>query len=165
MKDLETLMLAAALFLGAPPAEADNSITLTAASAAPGTEVTVDVALSNSDAVGGIQIDLPFGKDADFTVVEDGAAVTARAAGHAVTVGKHDADGRVTVMIYSTKMTPVEPGEGSVASFRLKLGKTPGTWSATPVVKLTMSRAPCWPARPANSRSPRWRRAPSSRPR
>ena len=137
MKALETLMLAAALFLGAPPAEADNSITLTAASAAPGTEVTVDVALSNSDAVGGIQIDLPFGKDADFTVVEDGAAVTARAAGHAVTVGKHDADGRVTVMIYSTKMTPVEPGEGSVASFRLKLGKTPGTWSATPVVKLT----------------------------
>ena len=131
MKALETLMLAAALFLGAPPAEADNSITLTAASAAPGTEVTVDVALSNSDAVGGIQIDLPFGKDADFTVVEDGAAVTARAAGHAVTVGKHDADGRVTVM------TPVEPGEGSVASFRLKLGKTPGAWSATPVVKLT----------------------------
>ena len=137
MKALETLMLAAALFLGAPPAEANNSITLTAASAAPGTEVTVDVALSNSDAVGGIQIDLPFGKDADFTVVEYGAAVTARAAGHAVTVGKHDADGRVTVMIYSTKMTPVEPGEGSVASFRLKLGKTPGTWSATPVVKLT----------------------------
>ena len=100
---------------------AENVVRLSSVSGAPGEEVTVDVSITNSDAVAAIQLEIPL--DESLTVVEGSAQTASRASAHSATVGAKD--GVMTLMVYSLSMSAITGNSGEVASFRLKLGNQP----------------------------------------
>lgn len=107
---------------------AENKLTLSSAEGAPGDEVTVSIALANSDAVSSLQVSIPL--DDNLTLVEGSGMLGSRCADHLLTVGVKD--GVLNVLIYSVTMAAISGDEGEVASFRLKLGNQPKTVALTP---------------------------------
>ena len=104
---------------------AGNILTLSSASGSPGDEVTVSVSLENTDEPSAVQLSIPL--DDALTFVEGSAAVGPHASTHSVIAGVKD---RVlTLMIFSLSLSSVESGSGEIASFRLKLGNQPKTFS------------------------------------
>lgn len=113
---------------------AENKLTLSSAEGAPGDEVTVSIALANSDAVSSLQVSIPL--DDNLALVEGSGMLGSRCADHSLTVGVKD--GVLNVLIYSVTMAAISGDEGEVASFRLKLGSQPKTVALTPQ-KITLS--------------------------
>ena len=107
--------------LGWGSAYADNIVTIGTASGVPGKEVTLSIALQNTDDIAALQLLIPL--DEELSLVEGSAAVTTRASGHSVTAGMKD--GELSLMVYSLGMTSFTGTEGEVATVRLKLGNQP----------------------------------------
>ena len=119
----EGLFLLFLLCLGVE-VRADNVVTVSAVEGAPGSEVTVNVSLANTDAVSALQVLIPL--DERLTYVAGSAALTDRCASHSVTAGMKD--GALSLMVFSISQAALSGNEGTVATFRLKLGNQPGTY-------------------------------------
>lgn len=107
---------------------ADNTVTLSSVSGASGTEVTVSVAMTNTDAVANLQLSIPL--DEGLSFVEGSVAKTDRLKNHSVSAGVKDDE--LNLLIYSTSMTAIDGNKGDICSFKLLLGNTPGTVSLSP---------------------------------
>lgn len=122
-------MLAALLLCVGIGARADNTVTVSTAEGAPGEEVTVSIAVENTDAVSTLQVSIPL--DESLTLVAGSGVLNAeRCTDHSLTVGVKD--GVLNVFVYSMTMAPISGTSGTVASFKLKLGDQPTTISLTP---------------------------------
>ena len=66
-------------------ARADNVVSLSTASGAPGTEVTISVSMANTDAITTLQLSIPL--DEELSLVENSANAGSRLSDHSVTVG------------------------------------------------------------------------------
>ena len=107
---------------------ADNIITLSDVQGAAGTEVTVSISLTNSDAVSAMQLSIPLGDN--LTFVTNSQQKGNRISGHTLSVGVKD--GVLNVMVYSNTMATMSGNDGEVCSFKLLLGNNPGTISFNP---------------------------------
>jgi hypothetical protein len=103
-------------------ARAANVVTLTGGSGAPGQEVTVTVALTNSDAVTALQLQVPLGEHLTYVSgsVEKGERL---GDSHTVTAGVRD--GVLNVMVYSTSLATIAAGDGTLLTLRLAVGDEP----------------------------------------
>ena len=86
MKD--RILLLVALLMGVLASRAENVVSLSSVRGAPGEEVTVDVSLSNSDAVSALQLSIPL--DESLTLVDGSATLSDRATNHQATIGVKD---------------------------------------------------------------------------
>ena len=107
---------------------ADNKVTLSTGTATPGQEVTIEVSLTNSDAVSALQLSIPL--DENLTYVANSIQGTTRLNSHTVSAGVKD--GVLNIMIYSETMANISGNSGAIASFRLLLGDMPGNFALTP---------------------------------
>lgn len=121
MKSTLTKVLTALLLCFGVGARADNIVTIGTASGAPGDEVTLSIAMQNSDNIAALQLLIPL--DEELSFVEGSAALTDRCGSHSVTAGMKD--GELSLMVYSLGMTSFTGTEGEVATVRLKLGNQP----------------------------------------
>ncbi|MBO5627967.1 MAG: choice-of-anchor D domain-containing protein [Aeriscardovia sp.] len=121
MKSTLTKVLAALLLCFGVGARADNIVTIGTASGVPGDEVTLSIAMQNSDNIAALQLLIPL--DEELSFVEGSAALTDRCGSHSVTAGVKD--GELSLMVYSLGMTAITGTEGDVATLRLKLGNQP----------------------------------------
>ena len=83
---------------------ADNIITLSNVQGAAGTEVTVSVSMTNTDAVSALQLSIPL--DDNLTFVENSQMAGSRLSGHTLSAGVKD--GVLNVMVYSSTMVDEE---------------------------------------------------------
>ena len=104
-------------------ARAENVVTLPTVTGSPGDEVTLTIALDNTDAVSAMQLQIPV--TSDVTVVTGSETLGARAASHSAKVGIRD--GVLNIMVWSNGMATIAPGSGEVLSFRVLLGNEPQT--------------------------------------
>lgn len=107
---------------------ADNKVTLSTGTAVPGQEVTIEVSLTNSDAVSALQLSIPL--DENLTYVANSIQGTTRLSSHQVSAGVKD--GELNIMVYSETMANISGNSGAIASFRLLLGDMPGNFALTP---------------------------------
>ena len=126
-KGVRTLLLLALLYFGIG-AWADNVVSISTTEGAPGDEVTVNVSLTNTDAISSLQVSIPL--DENLTLVDGSGEKGTRCANHSLTVGVKD--GVLNVFVYSISMAALTDNSGVVASFRLKLGNNPTTVTLTP---------------------------------
>ena len=128
----ERIVLLLVLLCFGMGARAGNVLTIGSAQGAPGEEVSLALALENTDAVAALQVSIPLGEQLSY--VEGSAAMTSRSNGHSVTAGVKD--GTLNVMVYSLDMNALTGNTGDVVTLRLKLGNQPTdvTLTATKVV-------------------------------
>ncbi|MBE6309438.1 MAG: choice-of-anchor D domain-containing protein [Bacteroidales bacterium] len=121
-KRLLTMLLMVGLVLTTNGA---NIFTISNAQGHPGDEVTVSVALDNSDAVAVAELLIPL--DAQLTYVDGSCTLnSARANGHYLSAAKEDAGLRV--VIYGFEVNELVGSSGELFSFKLKLKKDPQTY-------------------------------------
>ena len=128
MCKVRLLLLSALLLCFSIGAQADNSVTISSTEGAPDEEVTVSIAVQNSDALSSLQVSIPL--DENLTLVEGSGQVGSRCSSHSLTVGVKD--GVLNVFVYSLSMAAISGNSGEVASFKLKLGNVPQTVNLTP---------------------------------
>ena len=102
-------------------AAADNIVSIGTVEGQPGDTVVLQIGLANTDNVSSAQVSIPF--DARLELVENSAKVTGRTSEHRVTAGVKD--GKLNIFVYSMTMGDIAPGDGSIATVELKLGKEP----------------------------------------
>lgn len=125
MKRLLSILLLCCLTIGI---RAGNVVTIGTAEGTPGDEVTVSVALQNDAAVSALQLQIPL--PAQLQLVAESSTLTSRGSNHAVKAGvKNDT---LNIMVYSTSMATIAAGSGDLLTFKLKLGREPGTYALTP---------------------------------
>ena len=107
---------------------ADNTISLSSVQGNAGTEVTISVTMTNSDAVSALQLSIPLGDN--LTFVANSQKAGSRLSGHTLSAGVND--GVLNLMVYSTSMTAISGNGGEVCSFKLLLGNNPGTINLNP---------------------------------
>ena len=107
---------------------AENKIMLSNAQGAAGTEITISVSMTNSDAVSALQLSIPL--DDNLTFVANSQQKGSRLSDHVLSAGVKD--GVLNVMLYSTTMTAIKGNDGEVCNFKLLLGNNPGAISLTP---------------------------------
>lgn len=140
LKRILTCLLCAVAFA---MARADNAVSITSASGEPGTEVTLSVGLKNTDVVTGVQLSIPL-PDALSYVDESAMLATERTDGHRLTASVDD--GVLKFVVYSFTKAPLRGNDGTIITFRLRLGKQPGAYALTPEVVLggrTSAALPC----------------------
>ena len=117
------------LFLfGSTEVYSNNTVILSSVSGTSGTEVTVSVAMTNTDAVANLQLSIPL--DEGLSFVDGSVEKTDRLKNHSVSAGVKD--GVLNLLIFSTSMTAIDGNKGDICSFKLLLGNTPGTVSLSP---------------------------------
>ena len=102
-------------------AAADNIVSIGTVEGQPGDTVVLQIGLANTENVSSAQVSIPF--DARLELVENSAKVTGRTSEHRVTAGVKD--GKLNIFVYSMTMGDIAPGDGSIATVELKLGKEP----------------------------------------
>lgn len=101
---------------------AGNVLSLTSAKGHPNEEVTVEIALDNSDAVAAVQLDIPL--DASLKYVDGSALLEpGRSGGHSLSVAT-TAHG-LRLLVYSGSMAVLKGNSGKLLTFKLKLGYKP----------------------------------------
>lgn len=128
MDTMKKFLLIAQLLCCGMGALADNAITLSNIQGNAGTEVTVSIELTNTDAVSALQLSIPL--DENLTFVTNSQKAGTRIRNHILSAGVKD--GILNLMVYSATMAPISGNEGEVCSFKLLLGYNPGTINLTP---------------------------------
>lgn len=130
MKYINLLLL---FLCGSVAASAENAVTLSSVSGASGTEVTVSVSMTNTDAVTNLQLSIPL--DEGLSYVASSVRKKGRLKNHSVSAGVKD--GVLNVVVYSSAMDAIGAGSGELLTFRLLLGDTPKDFTLSPT-KLTL---------------------------
>ena len=130
MKKLILLSLLLCLWLGV---KSQNIVSLSSVSGNPYSEVEVSVSLQNSDDITAFELSIPFTNMTKY--VEGSATLSAdRSNGHAISADARD--NKLTILIYSMALTPLNGSEGELCSFKLRLGREPANYTLTPEVIL-----------------------------
>lgn len=109
-------------------ARADNVLTITGGNGAPDEEVTVSFALTNSDAITALQLQIPL--DEELSLVSGSLVKTDRLANHDASASANN--GILRVMIYSTQMNTIAAGTGELFTLKLKMGSQPKSIELAP---------------------------------
>lgn len=128
MKVIKRYLLLPVLLCLCMGAWADNLVGITVSDGYPGDEVMVSVTLNNSDVVSSLQISIPI--DEVLSVVDGSGTPGSRCSNHNVTVGVKD--GELQLFVFSNDMSAISGNSGVVATFSLKLGNLPGSYSLQP---------------------------------
>ena len=109
-------------------AQGQNTLSLSSASGHPGDEVTVTLSLANSDAVTALQTFIPLGSQLSY--VPGSAALTTRSNGHqlSATVMRDT----LRLYSYSLALNSYSGTSGALLTFRVRLGREPGSYSLIP---------------------------------
>lgn len=109
-------------------AQGQNTLSLSSASGHPGDEVTVTLSLANSDAVTALQTFIPLGSQLSY--VPGSAALTTRSNGHqlSATVMRDT----LRLYSYSLALNSYNGTSGALLTFRVRLGREPGSYSLMP---------------------------------
>ena len=119
----------------AVPAGAQSTVSLSSSSGHPGDEVEVSVMLSNAQSATALQINIPHSPYLSYV---DGSAVlnTQRVSGsHCLSVS--DKDNLLNLYVYDLSLNTFQEGTGAFMTFRLKLGKEPGSYELKPEAVLS----------------------------
>ena len=119
----------------AVPAGAQSTVSLTSSSGHPGDEVEVSVMLSNAQSATALQINIPHSPNLSYV---DGSAVlnTQRVSGsHSLSAS--DKDNLLNLYVYDLSLNTFKEGTGAFITFRLKLGKEPGSYDLKPEAVLS----------------------------
>ncbi len=123
--------------------QAENTISLSTASGHPGDYAEVEAALTNTDAVTALEIILPL--DDNLTYETGSCALSdSRSDGHQLTAA--EVDGTLRIYVYSLTQNALKGNDGTLLSFRLRLGDKPLTYALSPEVVLSDAAAgslPC----------------------
>ena len=115
-------------FLVGLSVQSQNTVSLTGGSGHPGDTVTVSLALANSDAVSAMQTFIPLGSNLAY--VPGSAALTDRSNGHQLTATMRD--GSLRIYSYSLALASYTGNSGALLTFRVVLGREPGSTTLTP---------------------------------
>ena len=97
--------------------------------------MAVDVALQNSDEVTAVEVVVPL-VDRQLTYVDGSCVINSeRANGHQLNAAV--VDGALKIYIYNISLAPMKGNDGKVASFNIKLGKSPAEYPLQPQVVLS----------------------------
>ena len=114
---------------------AQNVVSISSGQGVPGDIVTVDVSLQNCDEVTAVEVVVPL-VDRQLTFVDGSCVINAESAnGHQLNAAV--VDGALRIYIYNISLAPLNGNEGQVASFNLKLGKSPAEYPLQPQVVLS----------------------------
>ena len=114
---------------------AQNVVSISSGKGVPGDIVTVDLALQNSDEVTAVEVVIPL-VNKQLTYVDGSCVINSeRANGHQLNAAV--VDGALRIYIYNISLAPLNGNEGLVASFNLKLGKSPAEYPLQPQVVLS----------------------------
>lgn len=128
-------ILGMALSMMIVPASAQSTVSLTSSSGHSGDEVEVSVMLSNAQSATALQINIPHSPYLNYV---DGSAVlnTQRVSGsHSLSVS--DKDNLLRLYVYDLSLNTFQEGTGAFMTFRLKLGKEPGSYELKPEAVLS----------------------------
>ena len=107
-------------------AAAENVVSASSASGHPQDEVTLQIALANTDAVVAFQTEIPLGDNLEY--VANSVALNAeRITDHGVTAAV--VGGKLRIFAYSLSLIPFVGNEGTLLSFTLKLKNEPGDYA------------------------------------
>ena len=127
---------------------AQNVVSISSGQGVPGDIVTVDVALQNSDEVTAVEVVVPL-VDRLLTFVDGSCVINAeRANGHQLNAAV--VDGALKIYIYNISLAPLKGNDGLIASFNLKLGKSPAEYPLQPQVVLSDAAGKALPATVSN---------------
>ena len=127
---------------------AQNVVSISSGQGVPGDIVTVDVSLQNSDEVTAVEVVVPL-VDRQLTFVDGSCVINSeRANGHQLNAAV--VDGALKIYIYNISLAPLNGNEGQVASFNLKLGKSPAEYPLQPQVVLSDAAGKALPATVSN---------------
>ena len=127
---------------------AQNVVSISSGQGVPGDIVTVDVSLQNCDEVTAVEVVVPL-VDRQLTFVDGSCVINAeRANGHQLNAAV--VDGALRIYIYNISLAPLNGNEGQVASFNLKLGKSPAEYPLQPQVVLSDAAGKALPASVTN---------------
>ena len=112
---------------------ADNILGIGTVEGKPGDIVELQISLSNSDNISSVQVSIPIDSKL-IELVDNSAQTTGRASQHSVTAGVKD--GKLNILVYSMSMGSIAPGNGNIATVKLRLGNEPSniTLSADKVI-------------------------------
>ena len=114
---------------------AQNVVSISSGQGVPGDVVTIDVVLQNSDDVTAAEVVIPL-VNKQLTYVDGSCVIDSeRANGHQLNAAV--VDGALRIYIYNISLAPLKGNEGLVASFNLKLGKSPAEYPLQPQVLLS----------------------------
>ena len=120
---MRNILLTIIMLLATLSVKADNVVAVSSASGHPGDEVTLQLSLSNTDAVVAFQTEIPLGDNLSY--VANSVALNAdRITDHSVTAAV--VGGKLRIFAYSLSLTPFVGNEGTLLSFTLKLKNEPG---------------------------------------
>lgn len=117
--------------LAAMTAAAGVTVAVTPATGTPGERVTVGISMTNTEPVYALQLSIR----ADGLASAVDAATEGRASVLRAQAGIRD--GILNIMLFSTAMEPIAPGEGTVARVTLDLGSAPCSMTRSVTVKAT----------------------------
>lgn len=115
--------------------QGQNTLSLSSTSGHPGDTATVTLSLANSDAVTALQTFIPL--DGNLAYVPGSAALTDRANGHQLSATVQD--GSLQIYSYSLTLAPYAGNSGALLTFRVVLGREPGSITMTPTQTLLSS--------------------------
>lgn len=127
---------------------AQNVVSISSGQGVPGDIVTVDISLLNSDEVTAVEVVVPL-VDRQLTFVDGSCVINSeRANGHQLNAAV--VDGALRIYIYDISLAPLNGNEGLVASFNLKLGKSPAEYPLQPQVVLSDAAGKALPVTVSN---------------
>ena len=127
---------------------AQNVVSLSSGQGVPGDIVTVNVALQNSEEVTAVEVVVPL-VDRQLTYVDGSCVINAeRANGHQLNAAV--VDGALKIYIYNISLAPLKDNDGLIASFNLKLGKSPAEYPLQPQVVLSDAAGKALPTTVSN---------------
>ena len=127
---------------------AQNVVSISSGQGVPRDIVTVDVTLQNSDEVTAVEVVVPL-VDRQLTFVDGSCVINAeRANGHQLNAAV--VDGALKIYIYNISLAPLKGNDGLIASFNLKLGKSPAEYPLQPRVVLSDAAGKALPATVSN---------------
>lgn len=145
---MKKLLIAIIATLFCAVTTAQNKVLLSTTDGVPGDVVTVDVALQNSDEVTAVEVVIPL-VNKQLTYVEGSCVINSeRANGHQLNAAV--VDGALRIYIYNISLAPLNGNDGLIASFNLKLGKSPAEYPLQLQVVLSDAAGKALPATVSN---------------
>lgn len=113
--------------------QAVNTVTMSCPDGAPGDTVTVQVSMSVTDRVVAAEFSFPLSAPLSYVP----ASFKVESAELAMSTSSALKDDGLHVFFYSTSLDNTQIGNGSLFSFKVRLGRKPGTFKITPSVVLS----------------------------
>lgn len=114
---------------------AQSTVSVTSSSGHPGDEVEVSVLLDNAQSATALQFNIPHSPNLNY--VDGSATLNAQRVSDSHSLSISDKDNQLNLYVYDQSLSTFPEGTGVFLTFRLKLGKEPGTYNLMPEVILS----------------------------